>query len=98
MDVIRTIKAGEPGSRRFLPQYGTDLVCVRYRKPASEDIVYTTIEIIVDRRDYEKNINHQAMNKQKLWVLPYGLAVELGISNRVVEGAARECTDVDLYS
>ena len=62
MDVIKTIKPGEPGSRRFIGKYGDDLVNVRYRKAPSGDTIYTTIEIIVDRRQYAPNINHRTVN------------------------------------
>jgi hypothetical protein len=49
MDVIRTIRPGMPGSRRFQKHWGENLVAVRYRR--DEQKVYTTIEIIVDERE-----------------------------------------------
>ncbi len=49
MEVIRTIKPGMPGSRRFQKHWGENLVAVRYRRRANK--LYTTIEIVVDERE-----------------------------------------------
>jgi hypothetical protein len=49
MEVIRTIKPGMPGSRRFQKHWGQNLVAVRYRRDLNK--LYTTIEIIVDERE-----------------------------------------------
>ena len=56
MDVIRTIKPGMPGSKRFQKHWGDRLVAVRYRRHAQT--LYTTIEIIVDQREHpDRNIS-----------------------------------------
>ncbi len=49
MEVIRTIKPGMPGSRRFQKHWGENLVAVRYRRGGNK--LYTTIEIVVDERE-----------------------------------------------
>jgi adenine C2-methylase RlmN of 23S rRNA A2503 and tRNA A37 len=49
MEVIRTIKPGMPGSRRFQKHWGKNLVAVRYRRSGNK--LFTTIEIVVDERD-----------------------------------------------
>lgn len=51
MKVVRTIRAGEAGSQKFLRQYGENLVAVRYRKSSALNTLFTTIELIVDTRD-----------------------------------------------
>lgn len=48
MEVTRTLKPGDPGTKGFLRQYGQQLVAVRYRKDRAQMKRYTTIEIIVD--------------------------------------------------
>lgn len=48
--VKRTLRAGALGTQRLLLQYGTDLVCVRYRENDAGTERYTTVELIIDRR------------------------------------------------
>lgn len=48
MDVTKTLSAGSPGTKRYQKQYGSNLVCVRYRKDEAGKRRLTTIEIIVD--------------------------------------------------
>ncbi len=50
MRITKTIKPGATGSRRFLDQWGHQLVAVRYRKDERQQRTLTTIEIIVDER------------------------------------------------
>lgn len=50
MQVTKTIKAGAKGTRRFLEQWGHQLVAVRYRKDERQQRTLTTVEIIVDER------------------------------------------------
>ena len=128
MEVIRTIKPGMPGSRRFQKHWGENLVAVRYRREANK--LYTTIEIVVDEREQSRpNISLNAVHTfkrrqlvavpiafgegvlraaakqnhakwsavKKVWVMPYTTAVALGIQNRVIEGLAERCTDVELF-
>jgi hypothetical protein len=128
MEVIRTIKPGMPGSRRFQKHWGENLVAVRYRRGANK--LYTTIEIIVDERDQSRpeislNAVHSFKRHQlvaipiayeeaelraaakrnramwsaekKVWIMSYGTAVALGVHNRVVEGLAEKCSDVEMY-
>lgn len=46
MDVIRTLAAGAPGTRRFHEHYGDTLVCVRHRRDSAGK-QFTTVELIV---------------------------------------------------
>ena len=48
MDVIKTLNAGSPGTKRYQKQHGANLVCVRYRQDPAGKRRLTTIEIIVD--------------------------------------------------
>lgn len=49
MDVIKTLNAGVPGTRRYQRKYGDDLVCVRYRTDETGRRRLTTVEIIVEQ-------------------------------------------------
>jgi len=51
MRVIKTMRPGERGARRFQRRYGERLCAVRYRQSACGAKVLTTVEIIVDERD-----------------------------------------------
>jgi hypothetical protein len=48
MEVIKTLNAGSAGTKRYQKQYGTSLVCVRYRKDEAGSRRLTTVEIIVE--------------------------------------------------
>ncbi|WP_156820890.1 hypothetical protein [Dasania marina] len=52
MNVIKTMKPGQTGANRFLRKYGKQLVPVRYRRKPNDNKTYTTVEIIVDEREY----------------------------------------------
>ena len=128
MDVIRTIKPGRPGSKRFYQRWKDKLVAVRYRRDAQRNKIYTTVELIVDEREQAPpNISllsvHADKRRQavavpiareehelrarakqmgacwsplkKVWLMRYQTAVALGIRDRIMQGLAEECTDVD---
>ena len=61
MRVLKTIKPGQNGSQRFLRQYGSSLVKVRYRQDLIKRSLYTTVEIIVDQRELPLSIDGRAM-------------------------------------
>lgn len=48
MDVIKTLRAGAPGTKRYRQQYGDKLLVVRYRADPATQRRLTTIEIVVD--------------------------------------------------
>jgi hypothetical protein len=48
--VIRRLRPGVPGTQKLLLRHGSDLVCVRYRKSLDGLALFTTVELIVDRR------------------------------------------------
>ena len=69
MKVVRTIRAGEAGSQRFLRKYGENLIAVRYRKSSQHNTLFTTIELIVDSREAET----RSSNNPQRWV-----AIQIG--------------------
>lgn len=128
MQVIKTIRPGQKGSKRSMEEWGDRLVCVRYRRSADKTQTLTTIEVIADARKSlpqgqsqvaflnaqrkeivaffvrVEELDVRAKVKQKgarwspqlkLWLLPRECVVGLGLFDRIVEGAADQCLDVD---
>ncbi len=58
MDVFKTLKPNDPGTKRLTRKYGDNLVAVRYRKAVNPNVIYTTVEIIVDERKYIPGLTH----------------------------------------
>lgn len=50
MKVIKSIVAGDKGSKRFLKKWGDQLLRVRYREDEESGRAITTLEIIVEER------------------------------------------------
>ena len=76
MDVFKTLKPHDPGTKRYLRKYGDKLVAVRYRKGTNPDQIYTTVEVIVDARPYTPGITHTPARSQ-LKTQPVALRVGL---------------------
>jgi len=47
--VVKTMKPGDPGTRRQLERWGADLLCVRYRYDDERRERLTTVEIVIER-------------------------------------------------
>ena len=50
--MIRKLKPGQSGTKKFLSQYGERLVCVRYRYDARACKRVKTVEIVVEENDW----------------------------------------------
>ncbi len=50
--VIKKIAPGQPGSKRWQAKYGEALLCVRYRALPGTHKRLTTVEIVVDEREF----------------------------------------------
>jgi hypothetical protein len=64
--VLKSIKPGRPGSRRWLRRYGSRLLAVRYRGDGRRRIRMTTVEIVVEERFWDPAGHqnyHRAMSK-----------------------------------
>lgn len=48
--VVRTLRPGQPGTARWLAQYGDGLVCVRYREDARHARRFVTVELVMEQR------------------------------------------------
>lgn len=53
MHVLAVRRPGQKGTRRLSEQYGTRLVCVRYRYDANAKKRYKTIELIVEEAGWQ---------------------------------------------
>jgi hypothetical protein len=51
MDVVKSLNPGKNGSTRFVERYGDDLIAARYRRDAERQTSYTTVELIVERKN-----------------------------------------------
>ena len=50
-DVIKTLRPGANGTKKFLQHYGESLVAVRYRRDNQRKRQLTTIELVIDERE-----------------------------------------------
>jgi len=92
MRIIKTIKAGAKGSRRFLKQWGDQLVAVLYRKDERQQRTLTTIELIVDERPLlmPHSISKAFSHRETAMPLPFKLILdELKLRVAVKGGGAR---------
>lgn len=55
MEVIKTLRPGDSGTKKLSKRFGDSLVCVRYRKDEEKNRRYTTIELIVDEGPIDQN-------------------------------------------
>jgi len=57
MEVKTTLKPGLNGTKKYLQQYGNQLIYVRYRYDKIRQKRLTTVELIVDEQDWIQGIN-----------------------------------------
>jgi len=108
----KTIKAGKPGTEKWVKKYGESLVCVRYKYDPINRRKLKTVELIVENKPWIKNESRIPANKivgikvsygeknvgilvrkaggewnkeKRLWELPYMIAVNLGLEDRITE-------------
>lgn len=70
MKVIKTMSPGQPGAQRYPRRFGQRLIKVRYREDPRSRSVFTTVELVVSRRDHMPGVNQQALlaRRNKQWV------------------------------
>ncbi|MBN2439685.1 MAG: hypothetical protein JXL20_13925, partial [Deltaproteobacteria bacterium] len=56
MKTRRTLLPGQPGTKKWVKQYGQALMCVRYRYDEARELKLTTVEIVVDASLWERNV------------------------------------------
>lgn len=72
MDVIKTVSAGAPGTKKYLRKFGDRLVCVRYRKEKNSNRRFTTVELIVDENTVFPNLFRRQPHPSKIVSLRIG--------------------------
>lgn len=55
--ISKKLSPGQPGTKRYMRQFGDALVCVRYRTHPATATRYTTVEIVVDEKQRPKDIS-----------------------------------------
>ncbi|NQD93266.1 hypothetical protein HP532_11480 [Pseudomonas sp. CrR25] len=73
MDVVKTLKPGKSGTKRLVELYGDHLVAVRYRLDPLQQISYTNIELIIERKpapsqSVNRTAQHLHQNRQSIAV------------------------------
>ena len=61
MRIKRTIIRGQPGAKKWEKRYGSNLLCVRYRYDEQNSKKITTVELIVEEKNWnggKKKIPH----------------------------------------
>ena len=59
MHVLAVRRPGQKGTRRLCEQYGSRLVCVRYRYDADARKRYKTIELIVEEAGWQPPLQRE---------------------------------------
>lgn len=54
--ISKKLSPGQPGTKRYMRQFGAALVCVRYRTHPETATRYTTVEIVVDEKQRPKSV------------------------------------------
>ncbi|MEZ4528664.1 MAG: hypothetical protein R2941_22350 [Desulfobacterales bacterium] len=55
MEIRRTLHPGQPGTKKYVDQYGESLVCIRYRYDAVRNTRLTTVELIAEERPWKRH-------------------------------------------
>ena len=59
----KTLHPGQPGTQKYLKQYGDALICVRYRYDHLKNRKLKTIELIVENEPWQVNARRIPANK-----------------------------------
>ncbi len=59
----KTIKSGQPGTKKWVAQYGEKLVCVRYKYDFLRKMKLKTVEIIVEEEPWDIDRDRIPANK-----------------------------------
>lgn len=50
MKTKRILQAGQPGTKKLVERYGDNLICIRHRYDDQKNMMYKTIEIIIESK------------------------------------------------
>lgn len=54
MKIKKTINRGQPGAHKWEKRYGSDLICVRYRYDELNGKKITSVELIVEEKNWRR--------------------------------------------
>ena len=63
MDIQRRLAPGDPGTKKYVQEYGDRLICVRYKYDKAEKVKLKTIEIVVSKEPWEPRQGYTPVNK-----------------------------------
>src|SRR5690606_16547363 len=99
MEVLKTLRPGDNGTKRLTTRYGDRLICVRYRQDKTLNRRYTTVEIIVDEGPIEQNkIYRHAPEERALMVNIFIAPGDANTRARVLEAGGMYLPDCKLWS
>jgi len=81
----KTMRPGDPGSKKWINQFGEPLVCIRYRYDAKRKMKVKTVELIVEEKPYQFKCRKIPHNKQVKIKVKYG-EKQLGVLVRNAGG------------
>jgi len=64
MTARKTLHPGQPGTKKWVAQYGENLVCVRYRYDRERKSRFVTVELIVAQHPWQFNAKRIPRNKR----------------------------------
>lgn len=83
MIIRRRLNAGQPGTKKLVEKYGEDLVCVRYRYDTEKNEVVKTVELVIERKSWQKQDQRIPDNK----IMQLQIAYEETHLRRLVKAA-----------
>ncbi|MBF0102441.1 MAG: hypothetical protein HQK77_16175 [Desulfobacterales bacterium] len=63
MKTKRKILPGQAGTKSLMEKYGDDLICVRYKYDEKDMVRIKTVELLVEKSTWIKNIKKDSKNK-----------------------------------
>ena len=73
----KILYAGQPGTKKWVKKYGKNLIAVRYKYDAFKNQKMITVELLADKKSWQKNENKIPKNKIVKIKINYG-EVDLG--------------------
>jgi hypothetical protein len=77
MKMTKKLLPGQPGTKKLFEQYGSDLVCVRYRYDSERGLKLKTVELIVGKGPWHGSVSRIRGEKTVKARIEYG-EVEFG--------------------
>lgn len=68
----KKLTAGKPGTRKWMKKYGEDFLCLRYKYDPDIKMKIKTVELVVEREPWEKNLLRIPENKTVFVRVEYG--------------------------